>query len=147
MNWWCFVGIIDHSWIVIYYLYLFASLFNFFQAQITDRVRHFLSEPVSVQVTVARNYSLIFPAITICNKVGVYLVSTLGFLAEISFTPLLHHPGGSLGCPERQTSSRNYNLFVLSAVLQPKWNFIKKTYKNYQNPVKSYWFLGYYQSL
>ena len=49
----------------------------FFQAQITDRVRHFLSEPVSVQVTVARNYSLIFPAITICNKVGVYLGTTV----------------------------------------------------------------------
>ena len=44
--------------------------FPYFQAQITDRVRHFLSEPVSVQVTVARNYSLIFPAITICNKVS-----------------------------------------------------------------------------
>ena len=55
--------------------YLLPYSIFFFQAQITDRVRHFLSEPVSVQVTVARNYSLIFPAITICNKVGVYLVS------------------------------------------------------------------------
>ena len=72
---------------------------------------------------------------------------TLGFLAEISFTPLLYHPGGCLGCPEKRTSSRNYNLFVWSAVFQPKWNDIKKTYKNYQNPVKSYCFLGYYQSL
>ena len=56
----------------LHYTYLLPySLSFFFQAQITDRVRHFLSEPVSVQVTVARNYSLIFPAITICNKVGV----------------------------------------------------------------------------
>ena len=36
------------------------------------------------------------------------------------------------------TSSRNYNLFVWSAVFQPKWNASQKTYKNYQNPVKSY---------
>ena len=70
-----------------------------------------------------------------------------GFLVEFSFTPLLYHPGGCLGCPEKRTSSRNYNLFVWSAVFQPKWNDIKKTYKNYQNPVKSYCFLGYYQSL
>ena len=25
---------------------------------------------------------------------------TLGFLGEISFTPLVYHPGGCLGCPE-----------------------------------------------
>ena len=30
---------------------------------------------------------------------------------------------------------------------QPKWNDIQKSYKNYQNPLKSYWFLGYFQSL
>ena len=29
---------------------------------------------------------------------------TLGFLAKISFTPLLYHPGRCLGCPEKQTS-------------------------------------------
>ena len=73
--------------------------------------------------------------------------STLGFLAEISFKPLLYHPGGCLGCPEKWTSSRNYKLFVWSAVFQPKWNDIKKTYKNYQNPLKSYCFSGYFQSL
>ena len=67
---------------------------------------------------------------------------TLGFLAKISFTPLLYHPGGCLGCPEKQTSSRNYNLFVWSAVFQPKWNDIQKSYKNYQNPLKRYCFFG-----
>ena len=36
--------------------------------------------------------------------------STLEFLAEMSFTPLLCHSGGCLGCPEKLTSSRNYNL-------------------------------------
>ena len=77
----------------------------------------------------------------------VHCNCTLGFLAKISFTPLLYPPGRCLGCPEKRTSSRNYNLFVWSAVFQPKWNDIKKTYKNYQNPVKSYYFLGYYQSL
>ena len=72
---------------------------------------------------------------------------TLGFLAEIFFTPLLYHPGGCLGCPEKGTRSRNYNLFVRPAVFQPKSNDIQKTYKNHQNPVKSYCFLGYFQSL
>ena len=67
---------------------------------------------------------------------------TLGFLAKISFTPLLYHPGRCLGCPEKWKSSRNYNLFVWSAVFQPKWNDIQKSYKNYQNPVKSYCFFG-----
>ena len=71
---------------------------------------------------------------------------TLGFLAEISFTPLLYHPGGCLGCPEKGTRSRNNNLFVKSAVFQSKWNDVQKTYKNHQNPVKSYCFLGYFQS-
>ena len=72
---------------------------------------------------------------------------TLGFLAKIYFTPLLYHPGRCLGCPEKRTSLRNYNLFVWSAVFQPKWNDIQKSYKNYQNPLKSYCFLGYFQSL
>jgi hypothetical protein len=40
-----------------------------------------------------------------------------------------------------------YNLFVWFAVFQPKWNDIQKTYKNYQNPLKSYCFLEYFQSL
>ena len=76
---------------------------------------------------------------------------TLGFLAKISFTPLLYTPGGFFGCLEKRTSLKNYkyvcSLFVWSAVFQPKWNDIQKTYKNYQNPVKSCWFLEYFQSL
>ena len=52
-------------------------------------------------------------------------ICTLGFLAEFSFIPLLYHPGECLGCPEKQTSSRNYNLFVWVAVFQ-------KTNKNNQ---------------
>ena len=72
---------------------------------------------------------------------------TLGFLVKISFTPLLYPPGRCLGCLEKPTSSRNYNLFVGPAVFQPKCNDIQKTYKNHQNPMKSYCFLGYFQSL
>jgi hypothetical protein len=75
-----------------------------------------------------------------------YFEHTMGFLAKISFTPLLYHSGECLGCPEKRTSLRNYNLFVLSAVFQPKGNGIQKTYTNYQNPVKSYCFLGYFQT-
>ena len=56
------------------------------------------------------------------------------------FHSTIYHPGGFLGCPEKRTRSRNYNLFVWSAVFQPKLNDIKKTNKNYQNPVKSYCF-------
>ena len=52
------------------WVFLLSVCFAVMVAQITDRVRHFLSEPVSVQVTVARNNSLIYPAITICNKVS-----------------------------------------------------------------------------
>ena len=73
--------------------------------------------------------------------------ATLGFLAKISFTPLSYHPGRCLGCPEKWKSPRNYNLFVWSAVFQPKWNDIRKSYKNYQNTLKSYRFLAYFQSL
>ena len=51
------------------WIFLLSVCFAVMVAQITDRVRHFLSEPVSVQVTVARNRSLLYPAITICNKV------------------------------------------------------------------------------
>ena len=72
---------------------------------------------------------------------------TLGFLAKISFTPLLYHPGRCLGCQEKRISTRNYNLFVWSAVFQLKWNDIQKSYKSYENPLKSYCFLGYFQSL
>ena len=72
---------------------------------------------------------------------------TLGFLAEISFTSLLYHPRGCLGCPEKQIRSRKYNLFVWFAVFQPKWNNIQKTYKNHQNPLKNYCFGGHFQSL
>ena len=53
------------------WVFLLIVCFAVMVAQITDRVRHFLSEPVSVQVTVARNSSLIYPAITICNKVVI----------------------------------------------------------------------------
>jgi hypothetical protein len=53
----------------ILWIFLLTVCFAVMVAQITDRVRHFISEPVSVQVTVARNSSLIYPAITICNKV------------------------------------------------------------------------------
>lgn len=48
---------------------LLTICFAVMVAQITDRVRHFLSEPVSVQVSVTRNASLAYPAISICNKV------------------------------------------------------------------------------
>ena len=51
------------------WVFLLIVCFAVMVAQITDRVRHFLSEPVAVQVTVARNKSLVYPAITICNKV------------------------------------------------------------------------------
>ena len=56
-------------------------------------------------------------------------LSPFGFLAEISFTPLLYHPEGCLGCPEKRTSSKNYNLFVLIAVFQLE-DFIISSVKN-----------------
>ena len=70
--------------------------------------------------------------------------STLGFLAEISFTPLLYHPGGPLGCSENRTSSRNYVLFALFGLL-----FFSQNGMTLKNLVKSYcfcsilWFLLY----
>ena len=70
-----------------------------------------------------------------------YFDNTLGFLAKISFTLLLYHCGRCLGCAEKMTSSRQYNLFVCFAVLQPKLNDIQKIYKNYQKPLTSYCFL------
>ena len=42
---------------------------------------------------------------------------------------------------------KELELFVWSAVFQPKQNNIQKTYKNHQNPLKSYCFGGYFQSL
>ena len=51
------------------WVFLLSVCFAVMVAQIMDRVRHFLSEPVAVQVSVARNTSLSFPAITVCNKV------------------------------------------------------------------------------
>ena len=53
------------------WVFLLTLCFGVMVAQITDRVRHFLSEPVAVQVRVARNSSLTYPAITICNKVSL----------------------------------------------------------------------------
>ena len=46
-------------------------------------------------------------SLLLLQKVTILLtyIHTLGFLAEISFTPLFYHPGGCLGCPEKQTSS------------------------------------------
>ena len=60
----------------IIWIFLLTVCFAVMVAQITDRVRHFLSEPVAVQVTVARNHSLLYPAITICNKVCRYTPHT-----------------------------------------------------------------------
>ena len=54
--------------------------------------------------------------------------STLGFLAEISFTPPLYHPGGCLGCPEKGTRSRNYTLLISIGKLKPTIGMI--TYVN-----------------
>ena len=54
------------------WVFLLIVCFAVMVAQITDRVRHFLSEPVSVQVSVARNNSLLYPAVTVCNKVSYF---------------------------------------------------------------------------
>ena len=51
------------------WVFLLTICFAVMLVQMTDRVRHYLSEPVAVQVSVARNTSLTYPAITICNKV------------------------------------------------------------------------------
>ena len=51
------------------WVFLLSVCFAVMVAQMTDRVKYFLSEPVAVQVRVARNSSLTYPAITICNKV------------------------------------------------------------------------------
>lgn len=50
------------------WVFLLTICFAVMLVQMTDRVRHYLSEPVAVQVSVARNTSLTYPAITICNK-------------------------------------------------------------------------------
>jgi hypothetical protein len=54
-------------------VFLLSVCFAVMVAQITDRVRHFLSEPVAVQVRMTRNSSLAYPAITICNKVRKWM--------------------------------------------------------------------------
>ena len=62
------------------------------------------------------------------SKMTIYERYTLGFLAKFFFTPLLYHPGGCLECPEKQTRSRNYNLFVRYAVFsQNEMTFKKPT--------------------
>ena len=72
---------------------------------------------------------------------GIYLATqtfqsltkiTLGFLTKISFTPILYHPGGFFWIFRQAQGT--------VTVFQPEWNDIKKTCKNYQNPVKSYCF-------
>ena len=74
------------------WVFLLSVCFAVMVAQITDRVRHFLSEPVSVQVTVARNNSLIYPAITICNKVSFLRFLTEKFLLFWLFSRLNSKP-------------------------------------------------------
>ena len=59
------------------WVFLLIVCFAVMVAQITDRVRHFLSEPVSVQVSVARNNSLLYPAVTVCNKVSYTILKVL----------------------------------------------------------------------
>ena len=54
------------------WVFLLTICFAVMLVQMTDRVRHYLSEPVAVQVSVARNTSLTYPAITICNKVRTH---------------------------------------------------------------------------
>ena len=78
------------------------------------------------------------PAVCIYNLV---LVAKLGFLAKISFTII--PPKGFLGCSEKRTISRNYNLFVWSHVFfQPKWNDIKKTLYKLQKSIEK--LLGFF---
>ncbi|XP_037073773.1 acid-sensing ion channel 3-like [Pollicipes pollicipes] len=36
--------------------------------QVVERIRHFMKEPISVEVKVHRNSTLQFPAVTVCNK-------------------------------------------------------------------------------
>ena len=45
----------------------------------------------------------------------LYIFITLGFFVKISFTPLLFHAGGCLGCSKKRTRSRSYSLFAWSA--------------------------------
>ena len=64
---------------------------------------------------------------------------------KFEFHILMCFVGRFLGCSEKGTSPRNFNLFVWSTVFQPKWNDIQKSYRNYQDSLKS--FLGYFLSL
>ena len=70
------------------WVFLLIVCFAVMVAQITDRVRHFLSEPVSVQVSVARNNSLLYPAVTVCNKVSG-LVTLFKYRKYIKFQVFL----------------------------------------------------------
>ena len=62
------------------WVFLLTICFAVMLVQMTDRVRHYLSEPVAVQVSVARNTSLTYPAITICNKVQTRTHAQWGIL-------------------------------------------------------------------
>jgi hypothetical protein len=68
--------------------------------------------------------------------------ATLGFLAKISFTPLLYYCGRCIGFPEKTTTSRNYNLFVRSAVFQSKWNDIQKKLQKLSKSIEKLLFFG-----
>lgn len=70
------------------WVFLLTACFAVMVAQITDRVRHFLSEPVSVQVRVERNSSLTYPAITLCNKVS-YVTSYIRLRGQMVFVTIV----------------------------------------------------------
>ena len=52
------------------------------------------------------------------------------------------HPGGCLGCPQKRTIARNYNLFVWFSVFWPKWNDIKKNLQKLSKSIKKLLFFG-----
>ena len=66
--------------------------------------------PVALAIKRYSFFSVYLPLLkmTLLSTLAIRYV-TLGFLAKISFTPLLYHPGGCLGCPEKQKSSRSCN--------------------------------------
>ena len=117
----------------------FPAAFIPFYTLLYPFILGFLAKIDLMVVISGRFYTLLYPLYP----------SHWDFLHKISVTLLLYHPWGCFGSPEKQTSLRNYNLFVWSAVFQPKLNDIQKTYKNYQNPLKNYCFLKkkYYPSL
>ena len=82
----------------------------------------------------------------------IHFFANLAFPAQWDFLPkfLSLHYYTTLEIflyPEKPKRSRNYNQFVWSDVFQPKWNDIKKTFKNYQNPVKSYYCVRYFYTV